>query len=55
MTGLRAAAQIWLQILARFDICKNLSSAHISLKSGDLNLKLCYYAKKKQLTKLSSV
>ena len=55
LTELRAAAQIVLRIIARFNICKNLSSAQISLKSGDLNLKLCYYANKQQLTKLSLV
>ena len=55
LTELRAAVQIGLKIIARFDICKNLSSAQISLKSGELNLKLCYYANKQQLTKLSLV
>ena len=55
LTELRAAAQIGLKIKARFNICKNLSSAQISLKSGELNLKLCYYANKQQLTKLSLV
>merc|ERR1711954_519660 len=46
LTELRATAQIGLNIIARFDICKNLSSAQSSFKSGELNLNLCYYANK---------
>ena len=55
LTELRAAARIGLKIKDTFNICKNLSSAQISLKPGELTLKLCYYANKQQLTKLSLV
>ena len=55
LTELRVSAKIGLKIITRFNICKNLSSAQISIKSGELNLKLCYYANKQQLTKLSLV
>ena len=41
--------------LQLFNIFRNLSSAQISLKSDELNLKLCYHVNKQQLTKLSLV
>ena len=55
LTELRAAVQIGLKIIARYKICKNLSSAQMILKSGELNLKLFNYADKQRLTKLGLV